>query len=58
MTFPPIYAGNASNIVVGVEDFPSGTYNLSVSVRDVNGLNVIQFLESLQLSGLSTIAVV
>ena len=31
------WIGNASDIVIGVRDFPLGDYNLTVTVRDENG---------------------
>ena len=47
-------SGNASDVVVDIEDFPPGEYNLTVRVRDENGQTGITEVESLPLSGTIT----
>ena len=46
-----ISTGNASNIVIGVGDYPPGNYNLTVTVQDENGQTVTTVVESFSLSG-------
>ena len=47
-------SGNASDVVVDIEDFPPGEYNLTVRVRDESGQTGIAEVESLPLSGTIT----
>ena len=47
-----IFSGNASNILVNVEDFRPGVYNLTVRVRDENGQIGVAEVKSLSLSGI------
>ena len=44
-------AGDASDVILDVEDFPPGEYNLTVRVEDENGRIRISEVESLSLSG-------
>ena len=46
-----ISTGNASDIVIGVGDYPPGNYNLTVTVRDENGQTATTVVESFSLSG-------
>ena len=45
-------AGNSSNVRISVEDYPPGTYNLTVIVVDINNQTRSVLLETLRLSGL------
>ena len=48
----PLHAGNASDIVLDVGDYPPGEYNLTVRVQDENGQTTSTEVESISLTGL------
>ena len=45
-------SGDASDVVLDVEDYPPGDYNLTVTVGDVNGVTTSEVVESLSITGL------